>query len=78
MPGSRRKEPGRRAQKGGAKKCGHPRVGARHFAFLLLPPKVHWFFDDLRKGFPVHLDPKNQNTFFFRGILEAPPAPPCI
>ena len=27
--------------------------------------KSNRFFDDLRKGFPVYLDPKNQNTFVF-------------
>ena len=75
MPGSRRKEPGRRAKKCGASKGGSPTF--RVFVFSFSRRKSNRFFDDLRKGFPVYLDPKNQNTFFL-GILEAPPAPPCI
>ena len=56
--------------------------------------KSNRFFDDLRKGFPVHLDPKNQNTFVFsrdsggpsrpsvclnlESVGEAPPQTRCV
>ena len=40
VPASRRKEPEGGPRRVAPRSVEHPMVGARHFAFLLLPPKV--------------------------------------
>ena len=66
MPGSRRKEPRKEGPEGWRQEVWSIQgwePDTSRFSFSRR--KSNRFFDDLRKGFPVYLDPKNQNTFVF-------------
>ena len=79
MPGSRRKEPRRRAQKGGAKKCGASNGGSPTLRVSPSPAESPIGFSMISgRASQCILTRRTKTHLFFRGILEAHPAPPCV